>query len=303
MGAIDITNDEVDGRAAADRLAHEWDNRDWVPDAPTVQWARGAVKRLGEIIAAQPSMLRASMKGGGKGASTLSPRPFQGLVECLQNADDLGATCLHVAYRESPSRELLIAHDGSPVTLANVGAMLLPWLSTKDDDPEASGRFGIGQRTLSSLGGPFAMHAAPFHFVMGDDGPEPCEPQPDVAGIYSTACRDTMLVIPLLESVTGEGVAEAIRQLDVDALIFLKSIRALRFRNIGDPSQDLDFAVGVTPAGDGKIAFANDTAVVEIADVHILAPHEEATGRHYRRYSTRRPLAIHCRAGTRQEVG
>ncbi len=35
--------------------------------------------------------------------------------------------------------------------MANVGAMLLPWLSTKDGDPDAAGRFGIGERTLSSL--------------------------------------------------------------------------------------------------------------------------------------------------------
>jgi hypothetical protein len=161
MATFEIGGDEIEGRAAADRLAHEWADRGWVPLDPSADWARAAIGRLGEIIAAQPSMLRASMRGAGKGASTLSPRPFQGLVECLQNADDLGAASMRIAYRTSPRPELLIAHDGSPVTLANVGAMLLPWLSTKDDDPEASGRFGIGQRTLSSLGGPIEMHAPP----------------------------------------------------------------------------------------------------------------------------------------------
>jgi hypothetical protein len=292
VSAVDVSDDEIEGRAAADRLADDWDNRAWIPDAPSRRWARGAVDRLGEIIAAQPSMLRASMKGAGKGASTLSPRPFQGLVECLQNADDLGARNLRVAYREQPRRELLIVHDGSTVTLAHVGAMLLPWLSTKDEDPEASGRFGIGQRTLSSLGGPIAMHAAPFHFVMGDDGPEACEPEPEVADIYSASRRDTMLVIPLLPSVSGESVASAVRELDVDSLVFLKSIRTLRFRHIQDPSQDLDFIVDVTPAGEGQIVFGDELATVEIADLRTVASGDTPALAHYRRYSARRTVGV-----------
>jgi len=286
-----ISGDEIAaGRAAADRLAHEWDDRDWIPEAPTTPWARAAIDRLGEIIKTQPSILRASMKGAGKGASTLSPRPFQGIVECLQNADDLGATRLCVAYRTLPRPELLIVHNGSPVTLANVGAMLLPWLSTKDGDPESSGRFGIGQRTLGSLGGPIAMHAHPFHFVMGDDGPEPCDPEDDVAGVYSAAGRDTMLVIPLFPAVTGENVAKAVRELDVDALIFLKSIRSLQFRHLEDLTQDLEFAVEVTSDGESTITFGDEEAAVELSMVRVVAPADTANAPWYRRYSTRRSV-------------
>ena len=288
MATVEISEEEIEGRAAADQLAEDWDSRGWVPLDPSPDWARAAIGRLGEIIAAQPSMLRASMRGAGKGASTLSPRPFQGLVECLQNADDLGAASLRVAYRTSPCPEILIVHDGSPVTLANVGAMLLPWLSTKDDDPEASGRFGIGQRTLSSLGGPIEMHAPPFHFIMGNDGPEPCEPQADVENVYDAALRHTMLVIPLLPVVSGEAIAAAVRELNVDSLIFLKSIRGLHFRNLEDPSQHLDFAVKVTPSGSGEIDFDGETAAVDVTEVRVLAPAEETERTRYRRYSTRR---------------
>ncbi|MBR8010535.1 sacsin N-terminal ATP-binding-like domain-containing protein [Burkholderia vietnamiensis] len=290
MATVEIGGEEEKGRAAADRLAHEWSDRAWVPLDPSVDWARAAIVRLGEIIAAQPSMLRASMRGAGKGASTLSPRPFQGLVECLQNADDLGATSMRIAYRMSPRPELLITHDGSPVTLANVGAMLLPWLSTKGDDPEASGRFGIGQRTLSSLGGPIEIHAPPFHFVMGDDGPEPCEPEVDVESVYGAALRHTMLVIPLLPTVSGSAIAEAVRELNVDSLIFLKSIRRLHFRNFEDPSQDLDFAIEVTVAGSGEIHFEGEVAEVDVTEVRVLAPSQEAERTRYRRYSTRRAV-------------
>lgn len=290
MAAVENSEEHLKGSAAADRLASDWDNRGWVPLNSSPDWARAAIGRLAEIIAAQPSMLRASMRGASKGASTLSPRPFQGLVECLQNADDLGAASLRVAYRTSPRRELLIVHDGSPVTLANVGAMLLPWLSTKDDDPESSGRFGIGQRTLSSLGGPIQMHASPFHFIMGDDGPKWCEPESDVENVYEAALRHTMLVIPLLPTVSSEAIAAAIRELNVASLIFLKSIRGLHFRNFEDQTQDLDFAVEVTSSGSGSIDFDGETAAVDVTEVRVLAPAEEAERTFYRRYSTRRAV-------------
>lgn len=111
----------------------------------------------------------------------------------------------HMGFRTLPTPELLIAHDGTPVTLANVAAMLLPWLSTKKDDADAAGRFGIGQRTLESLGGPITFHALPFHFSIGSSGPRPAMPHPDVRGVYQAERRDTLLAIPLSESVTADS--------------------------------------------------------------------------------------------------
>lgn len=233
-------------------------------------------------------MVRASLRGAGRGASTLSPRPFQGVVEALQNADDLGARSLHVVYRSVPEPELLIVHDGAPVTLANVGAMLLPWLSTKDEDPEASGRFGIGQRTLASLGGPLKLHASPFHFVMGDEGPEPCEPEAGIPGVYDPGQRHTLLTIRLSPKVKVAAVADAVRELGVDSLIFLKSIRTLSFRHLDAPEQDLDFKVEVTAAGSGKMVFDGDVATVDISEVTAILPVDTAALTRYRRYATRR---------------
>jgi hypothetical protein len=78
-------------------------------------------------------------------AEDLNFEAFQGLVEVLQNADDLGATTVRfglVAEGESP--RLLIVHDGSPVTCHHVLAMTLPYLTTKSGDADQKGRFGIG---------------------------------------------------------------------------------------------------------------------------------------------------------------
>lgn len=291
MITADVSAEEREGRTAAQRLADNWEDRGWVPRDPSPSWARAAVTQLGEILRAQPSMVRASLRGAGKGASTLSPRPFQGLIESLQNADDLGATCLRVAYRRSPRPELLIVHDGAPVTLANVAAMLLPWLSTKDDDPDASGRFGIGQRTLASLGGPIRLHAPPFHFVMADDGPEPCDPEPDVSSVYEAARRHTLLAIPLAPEVGVEAIAGAVRDLNMECLMFLKSIRALSFRNLDDPAQNLDYCVEIRSLASWEISFDGEAASVEVAEIKAADPTKAAERLHYRRYSTHRKPA------------
>ena len=57
---------------------------------------------------------------------------------------------------------------GRQVGLAVIGAMVLPWVSTKADDPTLSARFGIGQKTLRGLGGPIAAHCNPYHFQMDE---------------------------------------------------------------------------------------------------------------------------------------
>lgn len=284
-----MINAEADaGRVAADRICEEWNDRSWVPQSPTAEWAQAAIQRLSELFAGQLGMFKASLEGAERGARSLSPRPFQGLVECLQNADDLGATCLHIAYRALPTPELLIVHDGTPVTLANVAAMLLPWLSTKKDDADAAGRFGIGQRTLGSLGGPISVHAPPFHFAINSTGPQAVAPYPDVLGVYQSSQRDTLLAIPLFKSVTAERVADAVQQLNVDALLFLRSIRTLQFHHLEAPSQALSFSVEVTPRPGSTISFDGTPAPVEIVDVALRRP--SCGPMVYRRYSTHRPI-------------
>lgn len=288
--AEELTEDERAGRDSADRLANDWENRGWVPTSPSTSWARSAVVRLGEIISEQRSIFRVSMKRADKGASTLSPRPFQGILECLQNADDLAAKSLRVAYRDQGRPELLIVHDGDCVNFANVGAMLLPWLSTKESDSEAAGRFGIGQRTLNALGGPIALHASPFHLVMDADGPEPCEPEPDIPGIYNGEHRDTMLVIPLFSKVTSQRIAEAVSELSAESLIFLKSIRELTYHEIGNPKSRLRFAVDVRHLDTGLINFEESIVEVRIDDVNVLENGQDVERPAFRRYTAQRPV-------------
>jgi len=290
MATLERVDDDYEaGREAADRLSHTWPDYSWVPDAPSEAWARGAVVRFGELMSGQRPVFRASQQGAEKGASTLSPRPFQGVLECIQNADDLGATKLVVAYREHPRRELLITHNGSPVTLANVAAMLLPWLSTKDDDPHASGRFGIGQKTLKALGGPIALHAPPFHFIMGPGGPEPCGAEKEVLGVYDPAARDTMLLLPLNDEVAAQQVLDAVRELNSDALLFLRSVRRLQFANLAASDQSCEFEISLTSVGTSSISFAEGNASVELSSLTPVSSSVDLGAPQFRRYFVCRP--------------
>jgi hypothetical protein len=284
-----LDDDYQAGRDAADQLSHTWPDYSWVPDAPSEAWARGAVARFGELMDEQRAIFKASQQGAEKGASTLSPRPFQGILECIQNADDLAAKKLIVAYREHPTPELLITHNGSPVTLANVGAMLLPWLSTKDVDPHASGRFGIGQKTLKALGGPIALHAPPFHFVMGPGGPEPTSPQESVPGVYDPAARDTMLLLPLNDNVTAQQIAEAVRELNSDALLFLHSIRRLEFADLATPERSCAFEIDLSSEGTSSISFAEGDCDVEISNLTPVSSSDDPRAPQFRRYFVHRP--------------
>ncbi|MEH6662467.1 MAG: hypothetical protein V7679_12530 [Parasphingorhabdus sp.] len=290
--ALNVDLDVIDGREAAERLANDWENRDWVPDAPTPAWARAAILQFGKIMAEQPAIFRASIKRADQGASTLSPRPFQGIIECLQNADDLGATSLRVAYRNDTRPEMLIVHNGEPVTLAHVGAMLLPWLSTKEDDAEAAGRFGIGQRTLNALGGPIELHASPFHLAMNPDGPKPLNSEANIPRIYDEGNRDTMLVIPLTSKVKKDDIAAAISDLGAESLLFLNSVRELRYTDLEDDSSSVRFAVSVKGVDQIAMEFDGVSCDVSIADV-VIAGAKGVQRSTFRRYATRRP--VHAR--------
>lgn len=226
--------ERAEGEAAAERLANEWPDVGWIPEDPTAEWAKGALVRFRSLISEQPPLFRASRRGAGRGASSLSPRPYQGVVEVLQNADDLDASELRIAVRNRGGRrELLFVHDGHRVQLHHVGAMLLPWLTTKSDDPFLSGRFGIGQQTLRFLGGPLEVHCSPFHFVVEDDGPAVARRASPIEGLYEDHGSNTLFVLPLLKRVDLDELTEFVRGLGPESLLFLQSIRMITLWDLG----------------------------------------------------------------------
>ena len=124
-----------------------------------------AVQHLGELFGdLRPAIAAALGAAWGSGA-LLSSDQLQGLVEIIQNADDVEATEVRFLLRPT---ELLACHNGTPVRLEHVMSLATPWLSTKADDAEAIGRFGVGLTTLQSLSTTLEVHCPPYHCRIGD---------------------------------------------------------------------------------------------------------------------------------------
>jgi hypothetical protein len=108
--------------------------------------SRGLIKRMIDRAAA--------------GAEDLAVEQFQGIVEVIQNADDVRATEVRFALREmAEERQLLIVHNGQPVTCHNVLGMALPYLTTKTERLDQRGRFGIGMKTLKRIADAVSIHS------------------------------------------------------------------------------------------------------------------------------------------------
>lgn len=284
-----VDSEELAGRQAADRLSLEWPDTTWAPNEPSAAWARGAVGRFAELVRDQPAIFRASQKNAEKKAKSLSPRPFQGLTETLQNANDLGATVVRFAYQGGPKPRLYLVHDGKPVTLKDMGAMIMPWLSSKEDDDEASGRFGIGQKTLQALGGPIAMHCEPYHFEMRSDHPVGVSPASAIHGVYDPGARETMASLPLLARYDAKSVETAVAEMGVESLLFLNSVRRLEFHNLESGAAATSYAIEVDDPVFQPMALGDLQVDVETSRLRVSAP-EDQTARRFTRYWTRRPV-------------
>lgn len=216
------------GAETLERLAGDWSSHDWVPDVVDVGWAQEALTAFTGMLAAQPAMLRTQQRKAERAAEQISPRAYQGVFEAIQNADDQHARHLRLHVEVVAGRRLLLlVHDGRPVLLHHVCAMVLPWLTTKDEDAEASGRFGIGQKTLQQLGGPLELHCMPFHVRLEGEDSCSCEPLEPVPGVYDPVARETALVVPLEEHVDLRELHEEVARFGAKGLLFLRHVRCL----------------------------------------------------------------------------
>jgi hypothetical protein len=273
------------GRNAAQLIAENWPDTNGLTEHATAEFAAAAVERLAELIGEQPALFQASRRGSEKGAESLSARPFQGIVESIQNGDDLDASELRLALRlNGPGRELLIVHNGAPISLVHVAAMVLPWVTTKADDPGASGRFGIGQKTLRALGGPIDAHCTPYHFRM-DEVPTTCPPEPPIDGFYDPAARETLLVVPLYDEVDAAVLEQFIADLGTRALVFLRSIRRVVLIDLPTGAALVDHQLHERPRRGAKLHVHGHNLEVEVVELT-----DRTRAQTYVRYLAEMPL-------------
>ncbi|HEY0149637.1 MAG TPA: hypothetical protein VGB70_11630 [Allosphingosinicella sp.] len=196
-----------------------------IEDPRDPAFSAGVMAGLSLAMAKAPGLMRKVVRHATAAAEDLNVEAFQGIIEVLQNADDLGATNVRIALRSvNGQRQLLVVHDGSPVTCHHVLAMTLPYLTTKLGDAEQKGRFGIGLKTLRRISSRVAIHGAPYHFsAQGLD--VVAEPAAEPVGSFYDAAVDTMLVLDLVPEFDPAALDLWFDSWSEDGLLFLKSVR------------------------------------------------------------------------------
>ena len=237
-GDSNSENDAAEGEIAAQQI---WDDREGVDDIAdprTPAFATAVVVGLAKALASSPGAIKKMMRSAASAAEDLNVEPFQGLIEVIQNADDLSASEVRFAFRgEGAAQQLLIVHNGKPVACQHVLGMALPFLTTKTNRTDQRGRFGIGLKTLKRIAVGLAIHSAPYHFSGDQLSLGVVDAEDELPGFYDPA-RDTLIVLNLKEGFDQGELKAWFDTWDDDGLIFLSSVSSFRWCTIAGETID-----------------------------------------------------------------
>lgn len=223
------TSNSERGRNAAQRLWQQGLSNAVIDDPLNDEFAEAALKELEALQRDTPGALRDVLHGAQISAEQLNVEPFHGVVEVIQNADDLGASEVRIAVREARDRtSLLIVHNGSRVRLEHVLAMTLAFVSTKRDDPRAKGRFGIGLKTLGRLGNSLTVNCPPYGFTIEGNSVRSNPLRRGIAGFYDPRSTDTLFALRLDSGWDAKDVQSWFASMTSSSMVFLESVRSLR---------------------------------------------------------------------------
>ncbi len=187
--------------------------------------ADAGVLALVERLHSLPKSIRSALQRAGDSAAYLSDDRLQGLAELIQNADDLGASDAVVAI-DASSSQLLFSHNGAALTLHDVWALAIPWLSLKVADEAKLGRFGIGLKTLHSLSDVLDVHQGHFHVRFSSNTIQPLDGHigwPRVDSSWTT------FAIPFTRAaISTNDVEKWLKYWDDAGLVFLRHLRSVR---------------------------------------------------------------------------
>ncbi|MFH8384201.1 hypothetical protein ACH4E7_25185 [Kitasatospora sp. NPDC018058] len=130
--------------------------------------------------------------------------------------------------------ELLVAHNGSGLRLADIPRLGLPWVSGKSLDSGSTGRFGIGLTTLRMLSTSWEVHGHPYHVRFADVTLAPADPPhlpADISGREWTVFR-----IPLDPGVlSAEELLAWFENWQDSSLLFLRDLEQVTVATDGTP--------------------------------------------------------------------
>lgn len=245
--------DEIDSHTRGEVLGQEvaqliWDDApgvEQIRDPRTPAFANALIDGLAMALAESPGTIKKLMHGAAEAAKGLNVAQFQGLIEVIQNADDVRATEVRFALRDkNRSQQLLIVHNGSPVTCHHVLGMALPFLTTKTNRADQRGRFGIGLKTLRRIAEMIIIHSLPYHFSGDQASLRRVDEEAPLPNFYDPV-TDTLIVLDLTASFNEADLRAWFDEWDDDGLIFLFSVRRFRWCTIGGETiseKKLDFS-------------------------------------------------------------
>lgn len=194
--------------------------------------ANAGVQELAKRLQGLPRSIRSALKSATDNAGFLSDDRLQGLAELIQNADDLGATHARFAVDTVGSR-LLFRHNGAGLTLHDVWALAIPWLSLKIAEENQLGRFGIGLKTLQSLSEVIEVSEGHFDVRLAPDTLEPLpgpvvwpgHPHEPTGGADGLDERGTVFSIPFdAGTLTAADVEDWLLRWGESGLVFLRRL-------------------------------------------------------------------------------
>lgn len=186
--------------------------------------ADAGVDALAERLHNLPRSIRSALKRASDSASFLSDDRLQGIAELVQNADDLEATEAFIAVDATNAR-LLFGHNGKGLTLHDVWALAIPWLSLKVSEEEQLGRYGIGLKTLHSLSEVLEVSEGDFSVRLDADTLTPLHSRIKWEG---GPIAGTVFAIPFKPGlVSTQDIATWLGQWGEAGLVFLRRLSSI----------------------------------------------------------------------------
>lgn len=203
-----------------------------ITDPLSSSFAESFVETLSAgMSAGRRGWVRNVMDGTGRLARNLNVEAEHGLVEVIQNADDLGGSCVRFVLSPGPPRRLLVVHNGARVEGPHVLAMTLALVSTKGADAMSTGKFGIGLKTLNRLADRFEVHSPPYDFAIADQHLSPTGQHEPLEDIWDPLADETLLALALRADYPDHGLRSWLESIPADSLLFLSSVRRLELRD------------------------------------------------------------------------
>ena len=256
-------------------------------DPRTPEFAKAALSELVALLEkGVPGLLKEALEGADQSANQLVVDDTHGLIELVQNANDQRASRLRFGVRHKSSRlELVAAHDGDPITVSDIAAMCVAFVSTKRDDPDMMGRFGIGLKTLSRLADRFEVHCSPYHFEIAGSKIRMI-PRPRRTEFYDPKSTDTLFVLPLKERELSPRIRQWVDSRSAGDLVFLTHLRELSWIHL--PSGKVGTARRLTERKTGKtIPWRRSGKALSIRKTEL---HDRAGGLDWIRYDAEVPV-------------